>query len=508
MRRTPLAIALSAAALLGGAGAVHASYPVIPKVAINPELVNPVVSSLWLQSINAGVFPTPPMVDPTGIVPASSFAVPAGSLSPQTEQALTMVFTTPTFEPPEILIVDVQNLMSVLYVTDPAARAILGPSTAMRELKWLFRQEPSNSAGDAALAGGGAQRMTKVNGATLARKDVDAMVAMLKSAVDRTCTTPAGVSTCSARFVGVDEIGAAFGTEPGRSDADTPGQRLRRAMARLSGIPFLGPGGGSYARRIHFYVAPGVSTSISAGLGPRRTEGADGVERRRDYSEVMAAMSRAGGVWLEMYHYPGRGRPRTPFTAAEWRDVPTNFASFLRAKSPTSRDPLNYLHFVLTETAGSDQPLGDPCRTSPDSGTPNARESSAAPGNWDSISSIQIIPPCPANTPRACVVLRPAGGSTSHALGTPGWTVGPKQNRMISLIQDIAGDTIFDTTVNGPISLVTYSLTTSGMTCQWQRAQAGNVNTRILANGPAAFKVTGTEAAVFGQQFRQFFIVG
>ena len=47
----------------------------------------------------------------------------------------------------------------------------------------------------------------------------------------------------------------------------------------------------------------------------------------------------------------------------------------------------------------------------------------------------------------------------------------------------------------------------SGMACQWDRAQAGDVNPRILANGPAAFKVTGTEAEVFGDMFRQFFLV-
>ena len=47
----------------------------------------------------------------------------------------------------------------------------------------------------------------------------------------------------------------------------------------------------------------------------------------------------------------------------------------------------------------------------------------------------------------------------------------------------------------------------SGMACQWQRAQTGDVNLRILMNGPAAYRATGTEAIVFGQLFRQFFIV-
>lgn len=486
MRRS--LIAITAAAIVGASCSAALG---MTRVAVNPELVNPVVMSSALDSGIVRVVTSP--TNPTGVIPGSFWSVPSGNLP---------VLTTPPAEPPEIVITDVQQRMSILYVTDPAAKAILGSSSRMRELPWLFRQEPSNSAGDAALAGRGTQRMTKVNGAALAAKgSADAMRAMLKSAVDRTCTTPAGATTCAARLVGVDEIGSVFGTAPGASDSGTPGARLKAAMESLSRIEFQP--GVSYASRIHFYVAPGVSTSISEGLGPQRTLGRNGEEMRRDYSQVMSAMARSGGAWLEMYHYPGRGKPRTPFTAAEWRDVPTRFAAFLRERSATGRNPLNYLHFVLTETSGSDQPLGDPCRTTPDGSSPNARESSAS-----FMSTITLLPFCPENTPRTCQVLAPTGGATSHALAPIRRSMRRPDIIIERTIRNLASNAIIDTVVNGPLTLVTNAPTPSGMTCQWQRAQAGDVNTRILANGPAAFKVTGTEAEIFGQQFRQFFIVG
>jgi hypothetical protein len=40
-----------------------------------------------------------------------------------------------------------------------------------------------------------------------------------------------------------------------------------------------------------------------------------------------------------------------------------------------------------------------------------------------------------------------------------------------------------------------------------ERDQTGAANLRILMNGPAAFRATGTEGRVFGALFRQFFIV-
>jgi len=493
---------MASAALIGAACSTAFATT---RVVVNPELVNPVVVSSGFLSGAITVSPTPfsgvDPVTPTPPVPPNYLTYITGSVP---------VFTTPPSEPPEIVVADVQQRMSILYITDPAAKVILGSSTSMRELPWLFRQEPSNSGGDAALAGNGTQRMWKVSGANLAKKPTAAaMASMLKNAVDHTCVTPAGVNTCGAHRVGVDEIGAAFGTAPGESDAGTPGERLKNAMIMLAKQQYAP--GESYASRIHFYVAPGVSTSISAGLGTARTLGRNGVELRRDYSQAMAAMSRAGGVWLEMYHYPTRGRARTPFTAAEWRDVPTDFAAFLRQQSPSSRNPLNYLHFVMTETRGSDEPAGQSCVVRPDGGSiPNARRMSIVVDTdlQTVIPTLESLPMCPP-APPVCPVMSPASHGMSLAMGARRLpAVRDLNNQQAPGITRLGRSGLYETILRGGVSLTIFAPTPSSMSCQWLRAQTGDVNTRILANGPAAFKVTGTEAEVYGQMFRQFFIVG
>lgn len=489
MRRRYPRIALAAAVALAATAPVAQATT---KIAVNPELVNPVVVSASL--ISGAISPIP---DPGRSVPASAaeFWMVSTGIVP--------IFPTPPAEPPEIVMADVQNRMSILYVTDAGAKAILGSSAGMRALPWLFRQEPSNSGGEAALAGGGTQRMWKVSGSALAAKpSADAMAAMLKTAVDRTCVTPAGVNTCGAHLVGVDEIGATFGTAPGEDDAGTPGERLRLAMISLAKKEFRP--GISYASRVHFYVAPGVITSISAGYGPKRTLGANGKDMRRDYSAVTAAMSRAGGVWLEMYHYPERGKPRMPFTGAEWRDVPTRVAAFLKERTVGSRDPLNYMHFVLSDTPGNPPPVAQRCVVSPSGGSsPN----SVSPDNLNAI--FNPLPPCPATPPPACPVL--TSSSTPNAIpheARPHTTSPRPRPGSTGIITRLADSAITPTVVTGGLRLAVLTPDDSGMTCQWQSAQGGVVNTRILANGPAAFKVTGTEAEIFGQQFRQFFLVG
>lgn len=490
MRRiSPRLAVIAAAALAAGTGSIaHGTS----RPAIDPGLINPVVVSASL--VSGVISPTP---DPSGAVPTPPADFWDSSVG------VLPIFPTPPAEPPEIVLADVQQRMAVLYVTDAGAKAILGSSTGMRELPWLFRQEPSNSGGDAALAGGGTQRMWKVSGSALAaRPSADAMAAMLKAAVDRTCVTPAGVNTCGAHLVGVDEIGAAFGTAPGEPDAGSPGARLRGAMTSLANKEFRP--GISYASRIHFYVAPGVITSISAGFGPRRTLGANGKEMRRDYSEVTSAMSRAGGVWLEMYHYPERGKPRRPFTGAEWRDVPTRFAAFLKERTSGTREPLDYMHFVLTDTPGAPPPAEERCVAAPSSG---AAPNSIRPDNVDAV--LNPLPTCPATPPPACPVLTSTSVPNALAAGArENSNMPPPRPGSIGSVRRDANNALIATTIRTPIRLAVLAPDDSGMTCQWQRAQGGAVNTRILANGPAAFKVTGTQAEIFGQQFRQFFLVG
>jgi len=494
MRRPLIALAATAALIGAATPAFGSSRP-----AINPELVNPVVVA---AGFNGGeLIPSNPsgMIVPT---PPMNFWMSSSGYLP--------LLTTSPDDAPEIVMPDVQERMSILYVTDPAAKEILGSSTGMRALPWLFRQEPSNSGGDAALAGGGTQRMWKVSGSALAAKPTaDAMAAMLKAAVDRRCVTPAGVNTCGASRVGVDEIGSVFGTPAGESDAGSPGERLKNAMIALAKKSFQP--GVSYASRIHFYVAPGVSTSISAGLGPNRTLGENGKEMRRNYSQVMSAMSRAGGVWLEMYNYPERGKARRPFSAADWRDVPTNFAAFLKERTTGDRNPLNYLHFVLTDTPGAPAPAPERCMDKPASG---ASPNSVAPG--DANPTLDTLPACPASPPPPCPVLKPAGANerfADTARIARVWSrrpvrPSPRPRPVVTPIRNDASKSMVPATPAPTVRLAVLAPDDSGMTCQWKRAQGSDVNTRILANGPAAFKVTGSEARIFGEQFRQFFIVG
>lgn len=106
-------------------------------------------------------------------------------------------------------------------------------------------------------------------------------------------------------------------------DPAKPGAKLSAAMDLLAARPH--PGGGTYAERVHLYIAPAFSTSIAAGRGPHRHLGNDGKPHRATWRGVMPAVGKAGGVWIEMYHHDGT---LTSMTAKEWRTVPQGFASY------------------------------------------------------------------------------------------------------------------------------------------------------------------------------------
>lgn len=122
---------------------------------------------------------------------------------------------------------------------------------------------------------------------------------------------------------------------------DSPGARLSAAMRILAGTP--SPYGGSYASRVHVYVAPAFSTSIGAGRGTHRNLGNDGKPHRATWRGVMPALALSGGVWLEMYHGAGGS---TAFTAREWRTVPTAFAGYLGRFGGS----VDRLHFLMSGT--------------------------------------------------------------------------------------------------------------------------------------------------------------
>ena len=403
-----------------------------------------------------------------------------------------LVFTTPPNIKPSFTSATVTNRMSILYATDPSVRDILAGSSQMPGLPWLFRQEPSNSGPGARLGVDNSQRMTKLNGARLAKMQSSGEMAMaLKEGVDRTCVTPAGINTCPAHLLAVDEIGAAFGREDGKP---SPDRYLRGAMQALATTP--SEWGGTYAGRIHFYLAPGVSTAIAAGKGSAHTLGADGKVHWPDYSSVIDALSLAGGVWLEMYHYPTRGSARTPFTSTEWRTVPTAVAAFMAG---LGGDPLRSLHFVMTETVGSDLVSSGQCLAEHVAG--GSKEHANRVGA--SATSIDF----PACGPRVNVCISSRASNERHSEMSMGGLRGLSDTTpaMDAIIKN--ADNQITSVDSGIQEFPVQQASPSGMACQWQRAQTGDVNLRILMNGPAAFRATGTEAIVFGQLFRQFFIV-
>ena len=400
-----------------------------------------------------------------------------------------LVFTTPPNVKPSFTSATVTKRMSILYATDPSVRDILAGSSQMPGLPWLFRQEPSNSGPGARLGVDNSQRMTKLNGASLAKMTSSQMFDALWKGVNRSCVTPAGINTCPAHLLAVDEIGAAFGRVEGDQGVNVPGYRLKTAMETLARIQ--SPWGGSYASRIHFYLAPGVSTAIAAGRGPAHNRGADGEVKWPDYSSVIDAFATAGGVWLEMYHYPTRGSARTPFTSTEWRTVPTAVAAFMAERG--IEYPLQSLHFVMTETAGNDLVSSGQCLAERVAG--GSKEHANRVGA--SATSIDF----PACGPRVNVCISSRASNERHSeMSMRGVT--PSTNNVITG----AANQIFPVD-SGIQEFPVQQASPSGMACQWQRAQTGDVNLRILMNGPAAYRATGTEAIVFGQLFRQFFIV-
>jgi len=406
-----------------------------------------------------------------------------------------LVLTTPPNIKPSFTSATVTNRMSILYATDPSVRDILGDSLQMPGLPWLFRQEPSNSGPGARLGVGNSQRMKKLNGASLAKMTSSQMFGALWKGVNRSCVTPAGINTCPAHLLAVDEIGAAFGRVEGDQGVNVPGYRLKNAMETLAQIQ--SPWGGSYASRIHFYLAPGVSTAIAAGRGPAHNRGADGEVKWPDYSSVIDAFTTAGGVWLEMYHYPTRGSARTPFTSTEWRTVPTAVAAFMAERG--IEYPLKSLHFVMTETAGNDLVSSGQCLAERVAG--DSKEHANRVGA--SATSIDF----PACGPRVNVCISSRASNERHSeMSRRGRGGLSDTTPAIDAIIKIADNQIASWDY-GIQEFPVQQLSPSGMACQWQRAQTGDVNLRILMNGPAAYRATGTEAIVFGQLFRQFFIV-
>ena len=148
----------------------------------------------------------------------------------------------------------------------------------------------------------------------------------------------------------------------------SPGAKLSDAMTLLASRPY--PAGGSYAERVHMYIAPAFVTSIADGRGPHRHLGKDGKPHRATWRGVMPALSRAGGVWLEMYHHD-RATGITPLTSEEWRTAPQAFASY-GARFGVAPERLHFVFSATASTPAGAAACGTPmqCQWALASGTP------------------------------------------------------------------------------------------------------------------------------------------
>lgn len=245
--------------------------------------------------------------------------------------------------------------LSVVYDTeDAAARIFTGPGAVTPERGGL-RQDPGR--GGVFRENDSQWRLQKVDGKELATLSAEQMAAVLKEQVD----TPS-YGTIPSGYVGVDEVGNHFRDPkvkvrykyvtvrgkrirvaahndvkitkhgykvikremtPPIPPATHPGSRLSRAMEILDEIP--SPWGGSYASRVHFYLAPSFVTSIAEGRGPHFTQGRSGsISKRPGWRGVVPGLARAGHVWMEMYN-----GDMSPATAKTWREAPKRIPAYL-----------------------------------------------------------------------------------------------------------------------------------------------------------------------------------
>lgn len=262
---------------------------------------------------------------------------------------------------------------SIVYDNADAAEAIFTGPNPLTPARGGLRQDPGP--GGVFQDNDGPHRLTKVNGKELARMTTEQMVAELRSHIDEVVYAGGG-----SGLVGVDEIGNFFRDPkvkitykwvtvrgkkiriashnstritkngyrlvvrtmvPPIPGPEHPGRRLSAAMEVLDAMPH--PSGGTYAERVHFYMAPAFVTSIGEGRGAHFTLGRTGGKSiRPGWRGVMPALAR-GQVWLEMYN-----GNRSAASLKVWRQVPQRMHRYLRAHGGSGADQM---HFLIAGTA-------------------------------------------------------------------------------------------------------------------------------------------------------------
>jgi hypothetical protein len=223
---------------------------------------------------------------------------------------------------------------SVLYDTDAAVTQIVRGAPGQPGLgavRGALRQEPSTRG-----VLGSRARVSKVSASELIGRNASEMAALLRQRI-RSCVIRGRDYGCTSRLVFVDELTAAFNDRRGPRTASS----LTAAMRMLN---TASPYGGTWASRVHLYMAPNFTSAIAKGRGRQFNLGRDGKPHFPTWNRVMPALVLAGGVWLEMYHAAGGFRS---FTAREWRFGPSRVRTLLtRAGGDAGR-----LHLIIAGVA-------------------------------------------------------------------------------------------------------------------------------------------------------------
>lgn len=270
--------------------------------------------------------------------------------------------------------------MTIVYDDIGPASTLFTSPGGLGEADGAFRQEEGS--GGVFRPDGASFRIAKVNRRELEGLSAEQIAEVLRREIDAPDEAEAG-----SHLVAVDEIGNHYRDDPARTEFKTvlvrgkryriakhndirvtrngwqlvrrqapapepqpgdPGVVLSEAMEILDGQE--SPWGGTYASRVHFYLAPSLVTSIGEGRGEHFTLGRSGSTHiRPGWRGVFPGLARGGGVWLQMYHGAGYA-----VNARVWQNAPGRIANYLTRFGGSP----DRVHLVFTESATP--PAGSP----------------------------------------------------------------------------------------------------------------------------------------------------